>query len=52
MAVERHSTQTLRRYEKYLENFGREVGEHSTPLAFHNWYERDYESDYDDGDFE
>lgn len=52
MARERQSQQTLHAYEKYLADFGREVGEHSAPLAFHNWYERDYESDYDDGAYD
>lgn len=52
MARERQSQQTLRDYEKYLENFGRDAGESRAPLAFHNWYERDYESDYDDGAYD
>lgn len=48
--MDRHSDQMLLKYQRYLEDFGRDCGEYSHPLPYHRWYERDYDQDEDEGE--
>lgn len=52
MGVERNSQQMLRQYEKYLEDMAADCGDDCDPLTFHKWYERDYESTYDERNYD
>ena len=52
MAREKNSQQTLREYSQYLEELHEDCGEGAIALTFQKWYERDYESQYDEDSYD
>lgn len=52
MAREKNSQQTLHQYAQYLEDLREDCGDSAIPLTFQKWYERDYESQYDEESYD
>lgn len=52
MCREKNSPHTLREYNKYLDDYEEDTGDNAIPLTFQKWYERDYESQYDENSYD